>query len=224
MEGWVWSNGGMILTGETEVLVEKYYTVLVVDGCINMEQWWNDTDRGNWNNWRKTLYSVDGRWMDEYGAMVEWYWQGKLKYWEKNLFKVWVIDGWMSMEQWWKILTAETEVLGEKPYRVWVVDGWMSMEQWWIDTYRETWIDGEKRYTVWVVDGWMSMEQWWEMILTGENEVLFEIHYTACVVDGWISIEKWWNYTDRGSWITVRKTLYSVGGRWMDEYGAMVEW
>ena len=23
---------------------------------------------------------------------------------------------------------------------------------------------------------------------------------------------------------TGRKTLYSVGGRWMDEYGAMVEW
>ena len=22
--------------------------------------------------------------MDEYGAMVEWYWQGKLKCWEKN--------------------------------------------------------------------------------------------------------------------------------------------
>ena len=27
-----------------------------------------------------TLYSVGGRWMDGYGAMVEWYWQGKLKY------------------------------------------------------------------------------------------------------------------------------------------------
>ena len=38
--------------------------------------------------------------------MVEWYWQ-------------------------WK-----TEVLGEKHYTVWVVDGWMSMEQWWNDTDR----------------------------------------------------------------------------------------
>jgi len=28
----VLSNGGMILTGETEVLGEKHYTVLVVDG------------------------------------------------------------------------------------------------------------------------------------------------------------------------------------------------
>jgi len=37
-----------------------------------MEQWWNDTDRGNLNcTGRKTLYSVGGRWIDEYGAMVE---------------------------------------------------------------------------------------------------------------------------------------------------------
>jgi len=47
MDEWVWSNGGMILTGE------------------------------NWSTGRKTLYSVRGRWMNEYGAMVEWYWQGK---------------------------------------------------------------------------------------------------------------------------------------------------
>ena len=47
MGEWVWSNGGMILTGE------------------------------NWSAGRKTLYSVGGRWMNEYGAMVEWYWQGK---------------------------------------------------------------------------------------------------------------------------------------------------
>ena len=47
MNEWVWSNGGMVLTGE------------------------------NWSTGRKTLYSVGGRWMDEYGAMVEWYWQGR---------------------------------------------------------------------------------------------------------------------------------------------------
>ena len=70
MDEWVWSNGGMMLTGE------------------------------NWSIGRKILYSVGGRWMDEYGAMVEWYWQGK------------------------------TEVLGEKYYTFWVVDGWMSIEQW----------------------------------------------------------------------------------------------
>jgi len=60
----------------------------------------------NWSSWRKALYIVGGRWMNEYGAMVEWYWQGK------------------------------TEVLGEKHYTGWVVDEWMSMEQWWNDTDR----------------------------------------------------------------------------------------
>ena len=133
MDGCVWSNGGMILTGGTEVLGEKHYTAWVVDGWMCMEQWWNDTNRGNWSTGRKTLYSVGGRCMDEYGVMVKWYWQGK------------------------------TEVPGEK-------------------------------------------------------------HYTARVVDGWMSMEQWWNDADRGNWSTGRKTLYSVGGRWMNEYGAMVEW
>jgi len=44
MNEWVWSIGGMILTRETELLGEK------------------------------KLYSVCGRWMNEYGALVEWYW------------------------------------------------------------------------------------------------------------------------------------------------------
>ena len=137
MNEWVWSNGGMIETGEnwsagrktiyimggrwmneygamvewywqgkSEVLGEKHYTAWVVDGWKCMEQWWNDTDRGNWSTGRKVLYSVGGGWMNEYGAMVEWYWQGK------------------------------TEVLGEKHYTAWVVDEWMSMEQWWNGTDR----------------------------------------------------------------------------------------
>jgi len=33
----VWSNGGMLLTGETEVLGVKHYTVRVVDGWMSME-------------------------------------------------------------------------------------------------------------------------------------------------------------------------------------------
>jgi len=70
MDEWVWSNGRMVLTGE------------------------------NWSSGRKTLYSMGGRWIDEYGAMAEWYWKGK------------------------------NEVLGEKHYTAWVVDGWMSVEQW----------------------------------------------------------------------------------------------
>ena len=43
----VWNIGGMVLTGETEVLGEKHYTAWVVDVWMSMEQWWNDTDRGN---------------------------------------------------------------------------------------------------------------------------------------------------------------------------------
>jgi len=50
-----------------------------------MEHWWINTDKGNWSTGRKTLYSVCGRWMYEYGALVEWYWRGKLEYWEKNI-------------------------------------------------------------------------------------------------------------------------------------------
>ena len=53
MDGWVWSNGGMVLTRETEMLREKYYTALVVDGWMCMERWWIGTDRGNWSAGRK---------------------------------------------------------------------------------------------------------------------------------------------------------------------------
>jgi hypothetical protein len=52
------------------------------------------------------LYADGGRRMNECGAMVEWYWQGK------------------------------TEVLGEKHYTACEVDEWMSAEQWWNDTDR----------------------------------------------------------------------------------------
>jgi len=134
---WVWSVGGMILTGEnwstgretlysvggrwmngygalvewywqgkTEVLGEKHYIVWVVGEWMGMEHWWNGTDRENWSTGRETLYSVGGRWMNGYGALVEWYWQGK------------------------------TEVLGEKHYIAWVVGEWMGMEHWWNDTDR----------------------------------------------------------------------------------------
>ena len=55
MNEWVWSNGGMVLTGE------------------------------NWSTGRETLYSVGGRWMNGYGAMVEWYWQGKAEVLGRNV-------------------------------------------------------------------------------------------------------------------------------------------
>jgi len=88
MKEWVWSNGGMMLTGELWSARRKKL----------------DTAGGRWMNeygamlewyWQsktevlgeKELYSAGGRWMDEYGAMVEWHWQGKLKYWEKNIIQ-----------------------------------------------------------------------------------------------------------------------------------------
>ena len=84
---------------------EKCYTVWVVDGWMGMEQWWNNewvwSNGGmiltgeNWSTGRKTLYSMGGRWVNEYGAVVEQYWRGK------------------------------TEVVGEKHYTAWVVDEWV---------------------------------------------------------------------------------------------------
>jgi len=50
----VWSNGGVILTGETEVLGEKHYTAWVVDGWMSVEQWWNN-DRGKLKYWKKNI-------------------------------------------------------------------------------------------------------------------------------------------------------------------------
>ena len=69
-----------------------------------MKHWWKTGQ--NWSTGRETFYSVGGRWMNGYGALVEWYWQGK------------------------------TEVLGEKHYIVCVVGEWMGMEHWWNCTDR----------------------------------------------------------------------------------------
>jgi len=90
MNEWVSSIGGMILRGETEVLGQKLYTALFVDEWMSMEHWWNDIERGNWSVGTKTLYSFVYRWMNEYGALVEWYWQGKLKCWDKNIIQVYL--------------------------------------------------------------------------------------------------------------------------------------
>ena len=100
---WAWSIRGMTLTGETEVRGEKPYTASVVDEWMGMEHWWNDTNRGNWSTGRKTLYSVGGRWMKGYGALVECYWHGKLKYWEKTLYSVggrWM-NGYGALGEWY---------------------------------------------------------------------------------------------------------------------------
>ena len=99
MDEWVWSNGGMVLTGENWSTGRK--TLYSVGGrWMSMEQWWNDTDRGNWSTGRETLYSVGGRWMNEYGAVMEWYWQGKTEVLEDRNYRAFVVDERLSLEQW----------------------------------------------------------------------------------------------------------------------------
>ena len=98
MNEWVWSIGGKILTGETEVFGEKHHIASVVVEWMSMEHWWNDTDSGNWSTGRKTLYSVGGRWMNEYGALVEWYWQRETEVLGKKYYIKSVVDEWMIME------------------------------------------------------------------------------------------------------------------------------
>jgi len=56
MNEWVWGNGGMVMTGE------------------------------NWSTGSKILYIMGGRWMNEYGALVEWYWQGKTEVLGETLY------------------------------------------------------------------------------------------------------------------------------------------
>jgi hypothetical protein len=125
---------------------------------MSMEHWWNDTDRGNWSTGRKTLYIVDGIWMNEYRALVEWYWQGKLKYWDKNIIqRRWQMNEWV-LNTGGLILTGEIKILGDKHYTPSVVDEWMSMEHWWNDTDWGNWSTWRKAlFTV----GGRWMEQWW---------------------------------------------------------------
>jgi len=160
----IWSSGGMILTGE------------------------------NWSTGRKTLYRVGGRWMNEYGAMVEWYWQRKTEVLGEKHYTVWVKMNKLIWSNDGMILTGENWSTGRKTlYRVggrWMNEYGAMVEWYW---QRKTEVLGEKHYTVWVK---MNKLIWSNggMILTGEK------------------------------WSTGRKTLYRVGGRWMNEYGAMVEW
>jgi hypothetical protein len=48
------STGGMMMTGENEVLGEKIYTESMVDERMGGEHWRNDTDTGNLSTERKT--------------------------------------------------------------------------------------------------------------------------------------------------------------------------
>jgi hypothetical protein len=60
-----------------------------------MEQWLNVTDRGKQKYWLKNFIQLgewmDG-WMDENGAIVECYWQGKTEVLGGKRYTVWVVD------------------------------------------------------------------------------------------------------------------------------------
>jgi len=60
MDECVWSNGGIILTGETEVLGEILFRASVVVGLMRMEQWGKYSDIGKLKSWGKNI--IEHRW------------------------------------------------------------------------------------------------------------------------------------------------------------------
>jgi len=126
---WVWIIGGMVLTGET------------------------------WSTGREILYSMSGRWMNWYGTLVEWYWQGKTEVLgEKHYIGGRWINGYGTLVEWyWQ---GKTEVLGEKHYigGSWI-NGYGALVEWYWQGKTE--VLGEKHYIAWVVGEWMCMEHWW---------------------------------------------------------------
>jgi hypothetical protein len=70
MDGWLWSNGKVILTGE------------------------------NWRIERKILYSITGRWTEKHQAGLEWYWHKKTEVLEQKNYTASEVDKWMYMEEW----------------------------------------------------------------------------------------------------------------------------
>ena len=67
--GGEWSDGGMILTGESGAMVEWYWQGEWSDGGMmiltgGVEYWWDDTERGEWSDGGMILTR-------ESGAMVE---------------------------------------------------------------------------------------------------------------------------------------------------------
>jgi len=126
-------------------------------------------------------------------AMVEWYWQGKTEVLGEKQYTAWVVDEWMSVEQWWNDTDrGKLKYWEKKHYTAWVVDEGMSMEQWWNDTDRgklECW---EKNI---IQRGWygLMVEWYWQ----GKTEVLWKKHYTVWVLYEWMSMVQLWNDTDR---------------------------
>jgi len=94
----------------------------------------------NWSAGRKIWYSVGGRLMNEYGAMVERYWEGENEVLGEKYDTLWVVVEWKCMEKWvvwyWE---GKTEVLRQEYYYMWVVEWWKCTEQWVNETERVNW-------------------------------------------------------------------------------------
>ena len=134
---WMKGYGAMVewyWQWETDVLGEKDYIVCVVGEWKCMERWWKGTDKGKLKYRDQILYSVCGRWMNGYGAIVEWYWQWEMEVLGGKLYIVWVVvvDAYGTMVELY--LQGENDVLGGKHYIVWVVGEWKCLEQWWNGT------------------------------------------------------------------------------------------
>ena len=220
---------------------------------MSMEQWWNVTDSENWNTGREKLYSLCGRWMNVYGALVVWHWQGETEVLVGKHCIVWVVgeDGYVGMVEWY--CQEEAEVLGGKHYIVWVLGEWMGMERWWNGTGRGN-LSFERK-TIYSVGGrWRCVGSNGGMVLREGNwSTGRKIFYSVggswrCVWSNGgklLTVVNWstgketlysvggrfrWLWSNggmvltEGNWITGRETLYSVCGRWMNGYGALVEW
>jgi len=133
---WVWSIGGMLLTGE------------------------------NWSIGRETLYIVGGRWMNVNGALVEWYWQGRTDVLEEKNYIASVVVEWMGKEHWWNGTGRGKLSTGRETYRMCVrwMNGYGALVEWdwrknWI-TGRETlysvagrWMNGYGASVEWYCQG-----------------------------------------------------------------------
>ena len=169
MNEWVWSNGGIVKTG------------------------------GNWSTGRKILFSVSGRWMNVYGTMVEWFWQGETEILGEKDYIVCVVGEWKSMERWWN--GTDKGKLKYRDQTLYSVCGrWMNGNGAIVEWYWqwEMVVQGGKHYIVWVVvvDAYGTMFEWyWQW----ETDVLGGKHYIVWVVGEWKGMEQWWNGTDRAN-------------------------
>ena len=137
MDECVWSNGEMVLTGENGII------------C------------------RKMLCSVGGRWMDECGAMVKWYWQRNSNIFGEKILQFAVEVRWMN-----------TGKLGKPPER-----------RYWINWRKSFYSAVGKRMNV---NGAMVKLYW-----KGKLEILGKIYLKSWVVFEWISVEQLWNDNGR---------------------------